>query len=477
MTRAPATRLTRRDGLVIVTVASAFLAVYFTVALPFIRSAIPEPYLRVFDFTENEWFEAKNVKIIDGFGHLDRAVANDELFYDINYANKKSFEIAIQSKLEIVYGGTTVNTISPDPVVLPVDGDGHQRIRFFTDNIGMNQIRLIVTVQNATDSTIYDMVPLTFNIPVYSQEESILLDQNQITFTGVAISIPIGFGTIFGLIISLNLSRRQIAQMTKENELASIRMAREDAQRKSDEQEKLRESIGNHTSRLVHELKPTESYWIDQIGSSRHGERFVKHVFTGDRDLFDRLNDTIKIGKAMESRKSKLKQKLESRILGAIQNTLSSEADIHRFIAEAADHIMNNVGTEKWRDFQPQFKESMGAIHYLTQLEFKYSLVYDDEKKANETSSRLNAIAADPIIAKEAGEYQEARKSFETNSKDCKNALENLVSDIDSKGRKLQGACDSCIGNYAEEEVSKLKTSFDELSKTELYKYMFSKEQ
>jgi hypothetical protein len=467
------TRLRRQDIVIIVGVSAAFLVIYFTLAVPLLYSVIPEPSLRTFDFEENEWFEAKNVRIIDGYGQMDRAIINDELFYDINYHSKKTFNTIIRSELDILYGGEVERSISPDPLLLEAGGNANQHIRFFSDKVGMNQIRFVVNVLNVTDNSAFTRIPLVYNIPIYSQEASILLDQNQVTTIGVAVSIPVGFATIFGLIISLNLSRRQIEEMETQNNLQSDRIEREEQQRRINEQERLRSIINAHTSELVRRMKPFESYWVKQVVDHEDGKSYLQHLITDKRSLFDAISKSYTVELDENRRKNQLEKKLCS-LLNEFRDSKSAvthDVQHYNFVSETTKYLMKHLGDNAIERFNIGFvNDYQGKGYRISHKDMYHVLIYPDEAMAKEIAAKLNAIISDPAILDEATKYRETIRASETYITECENALKRLAADIESKGATLQGACDTCIGNYSSTEIMQFKKALDEMTKTDLFK-------
>lgn len=209
MAKAASKQLTRKDLIRIVAVGVVFAAIYVTLILPLLQSAIPfDLALRRFEFRQNEWFEARDVRIIDNFNPR-LAVTNDEMFYEIEYRNLKLYELSIDAELQIIFGGIVVDSFDTSNVILSASGTGQHNIRFFTNHTGENQLILNTRILNTTGSSLLGSVSSTINIPVYSVEAAAQERQNEITLYGVIVSVPIGFATIIGLVISLNLNRRQ----------------------------------------------------------------------------------------------------------------------------------------------------------------------------------------------------------------------------------------------------------------------------
>jgi hypothetical protein len=187
---------------------AAWLIIYFSVVFPYIPTIIPQGALTTFNFKENEWFDAPNVRIIDRFRPSGPGIANDELFYEINYTNKQGYSISIEPTLEIQFGGRITNTLTDIPTTIPPDGSGQHKIRFFSSNIGENQVIFSANVLNTTDGLSLGMVTTTINIDIHSQESATLKEQNVIAQNGVLISVAVGTVTAAVLVLSLSPDAR-----------------------------------------------------------------------------------------------------------------------------------------------------------------------------------------------------------------------------------------------------------------------------
>lgn len=482
-------RLTRQDGIILIIIGIIFFILYYTFILPYIQSLLPEePYLVAFDFIENEWFEG-DVRIVDNFQRADVVVVNDELFYSIAYNNKKDHEITIEPQLEVMYGGQVVQTIEDIPAVtIAPKESGSHKVRFFSDKVGMNQIIYKVNVVNSSDSTSYGSVQETFNIPVYSQEAAEQRYQNESTVLGIAISIPVGFATIVGLIVSLSLSRRQAEEARKENELTVQQMRETERRHNIEKRDKRQTLIGEHTSKILEEVKNAFAGvdaqevvgldWIDRIEHSKHSKRLIQHLFTDRTDLFNLLNEAIDYKEKAQTTKMELWESIQDLIASEITQIGShknNETETKRFIAEAAQYMMDNIGTKDFRNFDAQYKESMGKMYYVTQPGFQYSLVYLQKDPAEAIASKLNEIAMQSATIEKCSSYQELTRKAVALRQSCENKFEDLLSAVRTHGTKVQGACEDCIKEY-DEEASRFQSSFNELEKMSLYLHLVGKQ-
>jgi hypothetical protein len=315
MAKAAPRRLTVRDVVILAVISVAFTVIYFSVIYPYIISAIPDRTLTTFNFRENEWFDAPNVMIVNNFRGSGPSVVNDELFYQIKYSNKKPFPIRIEPVLEIMYGGKVMDNVTDSALEISPNSSGQHRVRFFTNHIGENQLIFTARVTNVSDSSPFGVVQTTINIPIYSQEAAAQIEQNQIAL----FSIPVGFATIVGLIVSLNLSRRQADGLQKQNELMGTQFNRERKkkhfERLVDESMALWTYVPKSSGEMIH-------YRSDQIYETRllpYLEQAKKHLESYPA-IWKLYQDAPGLVKSKESHEEELKK-----IRQEIKNLLRSE--------------------------------------------------------------------------------------------------------------------------------------------------------
>lgn len=203
--------LTKKEWTFYIGILGGFSVFYFAVYLPYIISKLPPDYqLAKFDFPENKWFNARNVTIIDYARFLQLPITNDELTYTIKYENKMPENLAISPQLEIVYGGKTVQKITSDTVTISKHESHMQRIVFYSNNTGLNQIRLNVRIVNvANNNQIIDTVSQTFNIRLYSQGDIFQAQLSELTNLGLFFSVGASVFTIVPSLLGSRLSKKQ----------------------------------------------------------------------------------------------------------------------------------------------------------------------------------------------------------------------------------------------------------------------------
>lgn len=202
-------RLKLKHWVILIAIELTFTIIYFGFIWPNMPSIGSYSPLGTFQFSENEWFEAKNIEITDAFTSSGFTVANDELFYNIKYTNKKPFAIVIRPELEVIYGGNVANSITDiDPVTINPGSSGEHKVRFFVSTIGINQILFRTEVSNSTNDVL-GTPQVLYNIRVLSVEAFQQLEQNRIAFWGVAISIIVAIASIYVGTASVVMSRRQ----------------------------------------------------------------------------------------------------------------------------------------------------------------------------------------------------------------------------------------------------------------------------
>ncbi|MGH9876326.1 MAG: hypothetical protein ACREBU_00915 [Nitrososphaera sp.] len=208
-------KLTLKQWIFLGAVEIAFTLVYFGFIWPNLQLYSP---LGTFSFPDNEWFDAR-VEITDPFTSSRFTVANDELFYNIKYTNKKPYAINVQPELQVLYGGKVIKSIIDiSPVTLNPEGSGWHHVRFFTDSEGINQIVFKVNVINATNSSVLGKVQETYNIRVLSIEAFLQLEQNNFAFWGVLATGIAAIASIYIGLASVILSRKQNELTTRQME-------------------------------------------------------------------------------------------------------------------------------------------------------------------------------------------------------------------------------------------------------------------
>lgn len=212
------------EYIIFVIVIVVFTVVYFGFYYPYALSKISFQEIVSFPYRSNEWFEG-NAKIINNFRE-GLIAPNDELTYEITYQNKKLEDLLIESKLEILFGGKVVNTVTPnDRLIIPPLESHSQRIIFHPQDIGENQIRLVVSILNSTDYSVIDTVPGTINIDIVSFADALQRQANSYTFTGLLISAGVGGVTAISLIFSIVMSNRHLTTLKEQNEILKKEIA------------------------------------------------------------------------------------------------------------------------------------------------------------------------------------------------------------------------------------------------------------
>jgi hypothetical protein len=204
-----AKKITGKHWIILGAIEIVWIIIYFGFISPNLPGLISP--LGRFAFPENEWFEAQGVEITDSFTNTPFTVANDELFYNIKYTNKKPFTIAVKPDLQVLYGGEIVRSVSADPVNIDPMGSNEHHVRFFTDKVGINQIVFKVNVLNATSLEGLGSVQETYNIKVLSVEAFQQVEQNKIAFFAIPISVAVAIASTFLGIESIRMSRKQMS--------------------------------------------------------------------------------------------------------------------------------------------------------------------------------------------------------------------------------------------------------------------------
>lgn len=188
----------------------------------------------------------------------------------------------------------------------------------------------------------------------------------------------------------------------------------------------------------------------------------LQHLYIARRDLFNLIDDTIKAQKSDGELINKVETAVKIAInkIGKFRNIA---AEVMHISFDAMGHIISYYGTPEWQSFTVTQK---GSVYYVSHPASSYYLVYDKLQTAKDMRESLNKIGAMEDIAKDIIQYQTNKKLRAK----CNEALEELISSIQTVGNIPHGACGSCISKYDGKESKKFKEAFSELEQTEVYK-------
>jgi hypothetical protein len=457
--------MTRKDWVVLLAIASIFTLIYFTFLLPFLRSnLISLQEITRFDFRENEYFEANQIKIFNKF-RTERVVANDELSYDIVYKNKKNETIAIQPQLQIMHGGVIQKDIPNMPLVsIEAFESKPQSKIFFMDLIGENQVVLTAHILNTTDMSEIVAIQQTINVPVFSQEESIMLSNNETTNWGVILSILVAFGTISGLVVTSELSRRQLAEVREQNELIKQQM-REAAEHRHSERKRehhtrlIEESISKWT--YSPENKENRLLVLTADGSERppfldqaltHLEKYDevwKVYVNGPKLVASKLENINEAKRLKEEILNTLEASFRTANLQFIYNN-------HRKLAEDFAPLIYGRLAASPKKGDPEFEWFPDSVGLPVSASGEYvvggmgGIVIGDLTNTWEVAKAVGRILGDDNLKERASDIAHRQKELEKELRDNRSEFHRILNrDVIEKARlshyeDLKGTCDDC---------------------------------
>ncbi len=255
-----------------------------------------------------------------------------------------------------------------------------------------------------------------------------------------------------------------------------------------EKRDKKEEKIATHTTHIINDLEAeriiknvngeaeTKLEWITTLPYSRHKKKVLQHLYTDQRDTFDLLNDTV----AAEIDHNTMSEKLTLELIKAVKNAVITDVDnsennsdkIMRFAIEIGSHFRHHVARDTLKVFETQSQEQPPQ-YYVTLESGTLILHYTQKEQADKAVEALNWVARDDKIIETVVKWRTLSSKKDKYHFQCEAQLEELFSSINSEGKTLSGACDSCKDNYDENERSAFKTSFAEIEKTGIYKEWF----
>ncbi|AFU58186.1 hypothetical protein Ngar_c12460 [Candidatus Nitrososphaera gargensis Ga9.2] len=202
------------------------------------------------------------------------AAPNDELEYKVLYKNKADFPLSIDSQLEVIVGGDVFKQFSfANPLIVePFSSKEHYRI-FFSDREGLNQIRLISIISNATSGDFVTREESTWNIPVISLSDQLQTELNGYTLIGLIMSIGVGLVTVVALVTNMSFSKDQVIELRRQNK-------------------NLEEQVSLTKTQMNAQLRP----WLGREDLVEEG------IFLPNREQItaERVNEMIRLGQPLD---------------------------------------------------------------------------------------------------------------------------------------------------------------------------------